>query len=41
MSGKKFIVYFALATVVTSVLILAWMKHGYDTRPQIQIEQTK
>lgn len=41
MSGKKIILYFAVATVLTSVLIGAWMKHGYDTRPKIQIEQSK
>lgn len=41
MSGKKFIIYFAVATVLTSLLIGAWMKQGYDTRPKIQIEQPK
>jgi hypothetical protein len=39
MSGKKFMVWFAVSIVITSIGIVAWMKQGYDTRPNIEQQQ--
>ena len=39
MNGKKFVIYFLLATAVTAVAISLWIKQGYDSRPNIKIEQ--
>jgi hypothetical protein len=36
MSGKKFILWFTVSVVVTSIGVSAWIKHGYDTRPNIE-----
>lgn len=36
MSGKKFILWFTVSVVVTSIGVSAWIKQGYDTRPNIE-----
>ena len=41
MEGKKFIVLFTGAVVITSIGIGIWIKQGYDTRPNIKIETEK
>ena len=41
MSGKKFILAFTVAVIVTSIGISAWMKHGYDTRPNIEQQKNQ
>lgn len=41
MSGKKFVILFLGLTVISGALISVWMKKGYDSRPQIQIENEK
>ncbi len=38
MNGKKFVVYFLLAIAMTSVAISVWIKQGYDSRPDVKIE---
>lgn len=41
MNGKKFVIWFLGVTVFSGALVSLWMKQGYDTRPNIQIEQPK
>lgn len=40
MSGKKFVIYFVLAIVITGIAVGIWIKQGYDSRPDIKIEKT-
>lgn len=37
MNGKKFVGIFLVAVVITSIGMGVWMKHAYDTRPQVEI----
>lgn len=41
MNGKKFVFLFLGITIISAVLISLWIKNGYETRPQIQIEEEK
>lgn len=41
MNGKKFVILFLAATIVSGALVSLWMKKGYETRPQIKIEDAK
>lgn len=41
MSGKKFIGWFTVSVIVTSIGISVWMKHGYDTRPNIEQQKNQ
>ena len=41
MSGKKFMLWFVVSIVVTSVGISAWIKQGYDTRPNIEQQKNQ
>lgn len=41
MSGKKFILWFTVSVVITGIGISAWIKHGYDTRPNVEIKTNK
>jgi hypothetical protein len=35
MSGKKFILLFSVVTIISAVGISLWIKHGYETRPEL------
>lgn len=39
MNGKKFVIYFLLATAVCGVALTVWMKQAYNSRPDIKIEK--
>lgn len=39
MNGKKFVFYFIAFIVLTGVGISLWIKKGYDTRPEVKIEE--
>ncbi len=41
MNGKKFVILFVAVTLVSGAFISLWMKQGYETRPQIKIEEEK
>lgn len=41
MSGKKFILWFTVSVVITSIGVSVWIKHGYDTRPIVDIKTNK
>lgn len=40
MDGKKFVMYFVAAAILTSIGLCLWIKQGYDSRPQVKIEET-
>jgi|GEM_PF-5097749 len=39
MNGKKFVIYFVLAIVLTGIGVSLWIKQAYDTRPQVNISE--
>jgi Na+-transporting methylmalonyl-CoA/oxaloacetate decarboxylase gamma subunit len=38
MNGKKFVYLFLILIIVSAIGISAWMKQGYDSRPNINIK---
>lgn len=41
MSGKKFVVVFLGLILVSGVFLSLWIKHGYESRPLIKVEDEK
>ena len=41
MNGKKFVILFVGLALITGAAASVWIKHGYDTRPMIKIEDEK
>lgn len=41
MNGKKFVMIFVGLIFVFGAAASIWMKHAYDTRPNIKIEEIK
>ncbi len=41
MNGKKIVICFVVVTAVTGVFLSLWIKKGYDSRPDVKIEEEK
>lgn len=40
MNGKKFVLYFMVVTLLTSVGIGLWIKQAYDSRPNLEYKSS-
>lgn len=40
MNGKKFVMYFMALIILTGIGISLWIKQGYDSRPEVKIEES-
>jgi len=39
MNGKKFVIYFVAAMILTGAGISLWIKQAYESRPKIEIKE--
>lgn len=41
MDGKKVTLVFLVLTILTGMLVVVWMKQGYDNRPKVTTPEEK